>query len=126
MIKEISLDSFEKLVLNNEKPTVLEVYTNSCPNCKRLHPIFEGTAIEYEKIYSFYKLDAHKNMEIVKKYKVLGVPTLLFFKAGKLLDKKTGIISKQKIVKRLKPLLHYSQEEIVKKEVKGYFKLPWK
>jgi len=126
MLKEINSESFEKLVLNNEKPTVVEVYTNSCPNCKRLHPIFEDTAYEHGKVYSFYKLDAHKNIELVKKYKILGVPTLLFFKEGKLLDKKTGVISKQKIIKRLKPLLHYSQEEIVKKEVKGYFKLPWK
>jgi len=126
MIKEINSESFEKLVLNNEKPSVVEVYTNSCPNCKRLHPIFEDTASEYSKVYSFYKLNAHENIELVKKYKVLGVPTLLFFKGGVLLDKKTGVISKQKIVKRLKPLLHYSQEEIIKKEVKGYFKLPWK
>ena len=126
MIKEINSESFEKLVVSNEKPTVVEIYTNSCPNCIRFYPVFEDTAIEYTKVYSFYKMNAHENLELVKKYKVLSVPTLLFFKEGKLLDKKTGVISKQKIIKRLKPLLHYTQEEIVKKEVKGYFKLPWK
>jgi len=88
MIEEINAESFEKLILHNEKPAVVGIYTKSCPNCKKLHPIFKDTAIEYEKVYSFYKLDAHKNIDIVKKYKILSVPTLLFFISGKLEGKK--------------------------------------
>ena len=65
-------------------------------------------------------------MEIARKYKVLGVPTLLFFRHGKLVDKKTGVLRQDKIEKRLAATIDYTVEMANKKEVKGYFKLPWK
>lgn len=126
MFKEITTDQFDKQILNDPKPNVVEVYTENCPSCKVLNPIFEQTANSNKDSYHFYKLNAREHIEIAKRYKVLGVPTLLFFRHGKLVDKKTGVISQQKIEKRLKPLLDYSQEIAAKKEITGYFKLPWK
>ena len=126
MIKEISFKNLDKSILKNGQPALVQVYTRSCPNCKRLHPVFEETARLNYKSYSFYKVDARKNIEFVKKYKVLGVPALLFFRHGKLVDKKTGVISRKRIEKRLEPLMNYSIDDVNRKEVKGYFKLPWK
>jgi len=126
MVKEISFNDLDRIVLENNQPVVVQVYTQSCPNCKRLHPVFEETAGFNKNIFTFYKIDAHKNMKFVKKYKVLGVPALLFFRHGKLVDKKTGVISRKRIEKRLEPLMNYSIDDVNRKEVKGYFKLPWK
>ena len=122
-MKEIT--SFEQEVLNQEKPTLVEVYTNSCPNCKVLEPIVEEVEKANEQ-YNIYKLNAQENMDIAKKYKVLGVPTLLFFSHGILVDKKTGVLSQEKIEKRLTPLLDYTKEIALENERKGFFKLPWK
>ena len=126
MLSSITSDLFQEKVLTNEQPTVVEIYTQSCPNCKRLDPIFEQTATDNKDQYSFYKLDAQRNMDIAKRYKVLGVPTLLFFKHGILVDKKTGVINQEKIEKRLAKIAPYTKAQAAKKEIKGYFKMPWK
>ena len=126
MLENITSLNFKKNVLEATKPVLVEVYTNSCPNCKVLEPIVEETAKENPTEFSFYKLNAQNNLDLVKQFKVMGVPTLLFFKHGILVDKKTGVINQLKIEKRLNPLLSYTKEIAATKQVTGFFKLPWR
>lgn len=126
MIEEITSVNFEKNVLESTKPVLVEIYTNSCPNCKVLEPIVEETAKANSTDFSFYKLNAQNNLNLVKQFKIMGVPTLLFFSHGILVDKKAGVINQLKIEKRLKPLLEYTKEIAAQKQVTGFFKLPWR
>ena len=126
MVSEITANQFQQKVLENTKPCVVDVYTERCPKCRILAPIFKQTAKDNHEAYVFFMLNAHDYMEIARRYKVLGVPTLLFFSHGIVVDKKTGVLSQDKIEKRLKPLLDYTEAIAKNKEVKGYFKLPWK
>ena len=64
--------------------------------------------------------------EIAKRYKILGVPSLLFFSHGKLVDKKTGLLNCSDIKKKLEPLSEYSKEKATDKELKGFFKLTFR
>jgi thioredoxin 1 len=124
-MKDLNTTNFNSEVLQADKPVVIEVFTQSCPHCKRLDTIFDFTAQVNSNKYCFYKMDAQKNMDLVKKHKVLTVPTLLFFSHGKLVNKKSGVISQEKIEQRLNPLLDYTQEIAQKKEITSFFKLPW-
>jgi len=124
-IEEIRSLTFEKTIVNANKPVVIYVYSMSCPNCKTLAHNLKETQVTDESLYVFRGLDARENIDVVKKYKVLVVPTLLFFVHGILVDKKAGVIAQEKIEKRLLPLNSYSVEEAKKKEVTGYFKMPW-
>jgi len=126
MVSEINSELFEQKVLNDPKPSIIKIYTEACPNCKTIHPIFEQTAESNINHYNFFEMNAHENLELVKRFKVLSVPTLLFFSHGILVNKKTGVISQKKIEKRLLPLTNYSKESAKSKEVTGFFKLPWK
>ena len=123
---DITASQFQQKVLDSNQPCVVDIYTLRCPNCKVIDPIFEATAEANKENFSFYKLNASENMDIARRYKVLGVPTLLFFRHGKLIDKKTGVMKQQNIEKRLSKTVDYTPEMATKKEVKGYFKLPWK
>ncbi len=126
MAADIKTSQFQKKVLDNNLPCVVEVYTLRCPKCKVIEPIFNKTAEDNKGVYAIYKLNASDNMEIAKKYKVLAVPTLLFFRHGILVDKKTGVIQQEKIEKRLAKIVDYSKEQAVKKEISGFFKMPWR
>jgi len=126
MIEKINGENFKEKVIDNEGVTVVKVYTDACPNCKTLTPFFEKANAEKSDAYHFYDLKAQEGMDWVKKYKVLGVPTLLFFRKGLLLDKKTGVISSEKILRRLAKIEAYDEEKLTKKEVTGFFKMPWK
>ncbi len=123
---DITSKQFQKKVLENTNPTVVDIYTLRCPKCRVIDPIFEATTQTNKENYSFYKLNAHENMDIARKYKVLGVPTLLFFRHGILVDKKTGVMKQHNIEKRLAKTIDYTPEMAFKKEVKGYFRMPWK
>lgn len=122
---DLTTSQFQKKVLDNEQPTVVDIYTTRCPNCKVIEPIFEAAAEANKEKYTFYKLNASENMEIAKRYKVLGVPTLLFFKHGILVDKKTGVMPQKNMEKRLAKISDFTEEKAANKEVKGYFKMPW-
>ncbi|HIP33128.1 MAG TPA: thioredoxin [Crocinitomicaceae bacterium] len=126
MIKELKSGELTNLIDTKEKPIVIDIYTDSCPNCVTLKPIFEKTAVANKDQLDFYYLNAKENIDIAKKYKILGVPTLLFFIHGKLVDKKTGVLSQEKIEKRIAKIVTYSKEEAASKELTGYFKMPWK
>ena len=126
MVSEITSEKFDQEVLTSDVPSVVEVFTNSCPNCKILDPIFDSTSNANSDKFNFYKLNAQENIDIAKRYKVMAVPALLFFSHGKLVDRKIGVIKQGKIEKKLAPLLGYTIEKAMKKEITGFFKIPWK
>ncbi len=126
MTKEIKSEELDNLIATDKNLIIIDVYTNSCPNCVTLKPIFEKTAVANKDQLDFYYLNAKENIDIAKKYKILGVPTLLFFIHGKLVDKKAGVLSQEKIEKRIAKIVTYSKEEAASKELTGYFKMPWK
>lgn len=88
MVIEVDKTDFTDLILQKAEACVVEVYTDHCSNCRALDPLFEKAEVEVGEKYGFYKLKANDNLDLVKKYKVLAVPSLLFFIHGKLVEKK--------------------------------------
>ena len=112
MIKELKEEDFKSNVIDNKaKPVVIEVWASWCHNCKTLDPIFKATAEEHSDKADFYQLKADDNRDLVKSIKIMGVPTLLFYKHGVLIAKKPGVKSQKAITKILEPLIGYTEEE---------------
>lgn len=120
MPRRITQKNFQTAVLNHDKPVVVDVWADWCGPCKMLAPHFAAAEKELEGKARFVKLDADKNKKITRKYKVMALPSLLYFKDGKLVDRSSGVVSKHNIIKRVKPLL--SEED--QKSLKGGFN--WK
>jgi thioredoxin 1 len=126
MLEELNETVFGDLVLKSGKPVVVEVYTSTCPNCKALDPIFEETAKENKALADFYRLSADNYLQLAKKHKVLGVPTLLYFSHGVLVDRKAGVSSKRSILKRLRPILDYTRGKAENNVLKGWIRWPFR
>lgn len=124
MLNEVTTESFERLVLNNKRTVIVFVWAARCSNCKTMNPIFEETAKEIG-INKVYKLNADESKELLKRYKVLGVPTILIFSHGVLIDRKVGFLSQQKMVTIYNAIKDYSKHEAVSNELKGFFKWPF-
>lgn len=114
MSLKVTSKNFKAIVLDQEKPVVVDVWADWCGPCKMLAPQFSAAAEALKGKARFVKLDADKNQKLVRKYQVMGLPTLLFFKDGQLVDRSTGITSKNAILKRVKPLLSAEDQEEVK------------
>lgn len=106
MPRPVTKKNFSSAVLKHDKPVVVDVWANWCGPCHMLAPNFAAAETAMDDKARFVKLDAEKNQSLAKKYKVRNLPTLLFFKNGELVDRHIGLISKQGILKKIKPFLN--------------------
>ena len=90
---------FDSSVLQSEKPVVLDFWAEWCQPCKMLAPTVEEVAGEYEDKIKVGKLNVDDNPSTATKYGIRGIPTLLFFKGGKVVQQVTGVKSKAEIKK---------------------------
>ncbi len=114
MPRRITQKNFQTAVLNHDKPVVVDVWADWCGPCKMLAPQFAAAEKMLDGKARFVKLDADKNKKLTRKYKVMALPSLLYFKDGKLVDRTSGVISKNSIVKRVKPLLNEEDQKSLK------------
>ena len=90
---------FDSTVLQSDKPVVLDFWAEWCQPCKMLSPTVEEIAGEYEDTIKVGKLNVDDNPSTATKYGIRGIPTLLFFKGGKVVQQLVGVKSKSEIKK---------------------------
>jgi thioredoxin 1 len=95
---EITEQDFAGKVEHGKGLSVVDFTAEWCRPCKALAPVVEELASEYAGKVSFFKLDVDKNQPVAQRYMVRSVPTLIFFKDGKVVDSLIGALPKQKLV----------------------------
>ncbi len=90
---------FESSVLHSDKPVILDFWAEWCQPCKMLSPTVEAIAGEYEEKIKVGKLNVDDNPNTATKYGIRGIPTLLFFKGGEVVQQMVGVKSKTEIKK---------------------------
>ncbi len=90
---------FDSTVLQSERPVVLDFWAEWCQPCKMLAPTVVEIADEYEDKIKVGKLNVDDNPNTATKYGIRGIPTLLFFKGGQVVQQVTGVKSKAEIKK---------------------------
>jgi thioredoxin 1 len=90
MVIEVNADSFEKEVVQSNKPVLVDFWGPRCGPCLALMPQVEGLADKYGKKVKITKVDASKNARFCLSLRVTGLPTYLFYKNGKEMERLTG------------------------------------
>ena len=98
MVQEINTDIFDMEVVNNDGITVVDFFANWCGPCRKLGPILEEVERDLETKVKFTKIDTDENIEMAKKYQVSGLPTLLVFKDGEVVERMVGLMPKSTII----------------------------
>jgi len=100
-------ENFNHRVLENVLPVMVLFSASWSGSSDIMTPIIEQLALEFSSKLAFAKIDADKYGEISVKLGIDSVPTLLFFKNGRVVDRLTGVISKGKLGEKLKSLLEH-------------------
>lgn len=97
--------TFQKEVLEAEQPTFVDFWASWCGPCKMIGPIFEELAKEYAGKVKFAKVNVDENLKTPANYGVRGIPTLIMFKGGKIVEQVVGAVPKSQIENILKKVL---------------------
>ena len=104
MALEVTDANFEELV-NSGKPMVVDFWAEWCGPCRMVSPIIDELATEYEGKVTIGKMDVDNNNDVVAQFGIRNIPTVLFFKDGKLVDKQVGAVGKPVFAEKVKKLL---------------------
>ncbi|MDY6915631.1 MAG: thioredoxin [Candidatus Cloacimonadota bacterium] len=102
---EVTEQNFEEEVLNSSVPVLADLWAPWCGPCKAIGPTVEKLANEYGDKIKVVKINIDDNPSIATKYSVMSIPTLLFFKDGKVADQVIGLVGKDKISAKLDKLV---------------------
>ena len=94
MALEITDATFEEVVLNSNKPVLVDFWAAWCGPCRMVAPIIDELTEEYEGKAVIGKVDVDANQEFAAKYGVRNIPTVLLFKGGEVVDKQVGVAPK--------------------------------
>lgn len=98
---EITDENFEQEVCKEEKLTLVDFWATWCGPCRKLSPLIDNLAKEYEGKVKFVKIKADENLQTAQKYSISGVPCLLVFKNGEPVERMVNIVPKSIIVSNL-------------------------
>jgi len=95
--------AFDQDVLNSEVPVLVDFWAPWCGPCKAMSPTVDALASEYAGKVKIGKLNTDENPATAMRYQVRGIPTLLLFKGGKVVDQRVGAMPKPEVQKMIEP-----------------------
>jgi thioredoxin 1 len=102
---EMNSEDDLKKALTSGKPVLVDFGANSCIPCRQLRPVLKEIGTEYSEKATILAIDVYKNQNLAQEYKVLMLPTLVFFDSkGKEAFRNVGLMEKEKIVGKLKEI----------------------
>ena len=94
MALEVTDATFNEVVLQSDKPVVVDFWAAWCGPCRMVAPIMDELTTEYDGKAVITKIDVDSNQEFAAKYGVRNIPTVLVFKNGEVVEKQVGVAPK--------------------------------
>ena len=98
-------DENSKPEIESGKPVVIDFWAEWCIPCKKIAPIIDELAEQYEGRVKIGKYNVEESSDVATEVGIRSIPTILFFRDGKLVDKNVGSISKSNLEEKINALL---------------------
>jgi thioredoxin 1 len=102
---ELTDDNFEAEVLKSDKPVLVDFWAVWCGPCRMVGPIVEEISKDYEGKLRVGKLNVDDNNRTASQYGIMSIPSLLFFRAGQVVDQVVGAVPKKLLTDKVDKVL---------------------
>jgi len=93
--------TFDNDVLNSETPVLVDFWAEWCGPCRMMGPTIDAVASEYAGKVKVGKLNVDDNGNTAMRYGIRGIPTLLLFKGGRVVEQRVGAVGKAEVQKMI-------------------------
>ena len=101
MALKFTKENFEEMVINSDKPVIVDFWAPWCGPCKMMTPEIDKLSTELEGTVVVGKVNIDEQEELAKKYGVMSIPTVALFKNGKIESTSLGFVPKNKLLNAL-------------------------
>jgi thioredoxin 1 len=105
MALEVNDGNFDEIVIGSDKPVIVDFWAEWCGPCRMVAPILEEISHEYAGKVLVTKCDVDSSPGVSARYGIRNIPTILFFKDGKIVDKQVGAVPKSNFITKLNPII---------------------
>ncbi len=105
LVASVTNDTFDEEVLKSSTVVMVDFWATWCGPCKIVAPVVEELAKEYGEKANFVKVNTDENADLARKFKIRGIPTLIFFKDGEVKDQIVGAVPKAQLKTKIDSLI---------------------
>ena len=105
MVLEVTDQTFEEEVTKSNQPVLVDLWAPWCGPCRMVSPVVERLSEKYEGKFKFCKMNVDENPKTSAKYRIMSIPTLLFFKDGQAVDTVIGAVPEAVLQHKIDGLL---------------------
>ncbi|MDQ1332971.1 MAG: thioredoxin 1 [Bacteroidota bacterium] len=105
MAFEVNDVNFDEVVIKSDKPVIVDFWAEWCGPCRMISPIIEELSKEYSGKVIVAKCDVDNSPQVASKFSIRNIPTVLFFKDGKIADKQVGAVPKSNFISKINAIL---------------------
>jgi len=108
MTAEITDQNFRDMIKSSDKMILVDFWADWCGPCKQLAPALEDASNDLQEKILVFKINIDQNPEMPSRYSVRGLPTILFFKNGEVVDRQIGVLPKSKLYEKIQDVYYRS------------------
>ena len=102
---DVNDENFESVVMNSDKPVLVDFWAEWCGPCKMLTPTINALAEEYKDTSSIVKINVDDSPAIATKYGIRSIPSILLFNNGDVVEQRVGAVSKDELASMLDKII---------------------